>query len=114
MNTATISLHCQYALIKFRKLKNLVSIMKRTITLLCKVLVIRLASVWYMRLLYFYLHFTDAAGSEALPCDCPMSAGVQLYSQFLLFSDPLGVVLTAQMQTDLMPVCLDILFAVVF
>jgi hypothetical protein len=39
MNTATIVLHHQNALIKFRELKNLVSIMKRTITLLCKVLV---------------------------------------------------------------------------
>jgi hypothetical protein len=40
MNTTTISLHRQNALIKFRELKNLVSIMKRTITLLCKVLII--------------------------------------------------------------------------
>jgi hypothetical protein len=39
MNTATISLHRQNALIKFHELKNLVSIMKRTITLLRKVLV---------------------------------------------------------------------------
>jgi hypothetical protein len=39
MNTATISLHRQNALIKFRELKNLVSIMKRMITLLRKVLV---------------------------------------------------------------------------
>jgi hypothetical protein len=39
MNTATISLHRKNALIKFRELKNLVSIMKRTITLLSKVLV---------------------------------------------------------------------------
>jgi hypothetical protein len=43
MNTATISLHRQNALIKFRELKNLVSIMKRTITLLRKVLVTRAA-----------------------------------------------------------------------
>jgi hypothetical protein len=40
MNTATISLHRQNTLIKFRELKNLVLIMKRTITLLRKVLVI--------------------------------------------------------------------------
>jgi hypothetical protein len=68
MNTATIFLHRQNALIKFRELKNLVSIMKWTITLLRKVLVIshvvRLPSAMLSLPVAAYLKMFETVGDN--------------------------------------------------
>jgi hypothetical protein len=71
----------------------------------------RLASVWYIRLCYFRLHFTDAARGEALACDYPTSAGAQLHSPiFSIFQTPGCGATSSDAETDLMPVCLDFPF----